>query len=58
MFAQKFGELALGNNGRPIGTTMYLTSVLKRVYGEGINTILDIKTAIDPHEIMNPQVLK
>ncbi len=58
MFAQKFGELALGNSGRPIGTTMYLTSVLKRVYGEGINTILDIKTAIDPHEIMNPQVLK
>ena len=58
MFAQKFGELALSHGGRPIGTTVYLTSVLKRVYGEGINTIMDIKTAIDPHEIMNPRVLK
>jgi hypothetical protein len=58
MFAEKFGELALGHGGRPIGTTMFLSSALKRVYGEGINTILDIKTAIDPQEIMNPQLLK
>jgi glycolate oxidase len=58
MFAEKFGDLALEYGGRPIGTTMFLSSALKRVYGEGINTILDIKTAIDPQEIMNPQLLK
>ncbi|UCG69703.1 MAG: FAD-binding oxidoreductase [Thermoplasmata archaeon] len=56
-FAGKFGELALANRGRPTGITMSQISVIKTVYGEGLNTILDIKSAIDPRGIMNPSKL-
>jgi FAD/FMN-containing dehydrogenase len=58
IFSEKLGEISLRYNGRPVGSTMYLVSGIKKVYGEGINTILDIKSAIDPHDIMNPLVLK
>jgi FAD/FMN-containing dehydrogenase len=58
IFAKKLGELSLKYHGRPVGSTMFLVSGIKNVYGEGINTILDIKSAIDPHDIMNPQILR
>jgi FAD/FMN-containing dehydrogenase len=58
LFAEKLGDYSLKYHGRPVGSTMFLVHGLKRVYGEGINTILDIKSAIDPHDIMNPQILK
>jgi glycolate oxidase len=58
VFATKLGDFSLKYHGRPIGSTMFLVPGLKKVYGEGINTILDIKSAIDPHDIMNPQKLK
>jgi FAD/FMN-containing dehydrogenase len=58
VFAEKLGEFSLKYHGRPVGSTMFLVSGIKSVYGEGINTILDIKSAIDPHDIMNPQLLK
>jgi FAD/FMN-containing dehydrogenase len=58
VFAEKLGELSLKYHGRPVGSTMFLVSGIKKVYGEGINTILDIKSAIDPHDIMNPQILR
>jgi FAD/FMN-containing dehydrogenase len=58
VFAEKLSDFSLKHNGRPVGSTMFLVHGLKRIYGEGINTILDIKSAIDPHDIMNPQVLK
>lgn len=51
-FIEKFGELAFKHGGRPLGLN------LKRVYGEGMDTILDIKSTIDPHNIMNPQRTK
>ncbi|UCE73745.1 MAG: FAD-binding oxidoreductase [Methanomassiliicoccales archaeon] len=54
VFAQKYGELVVKHGGRPIGTTMSLISGIKQVNGEELNTILDIKSAIDPHDIMNP----
>ncbi len=57
VFSKKLGELALKHRGRPIGSSMFLKSDLKQVYGEGLNTILDIKSAIDPHNIMNPDRL-
>jgi glycolate oxidase len=58
LFAEKLGNYSLRYHGRPVGPTMFLVHGLKRVYGEGINTILDIKSAIDPHDIMNPQILR
>ncbi|MEE9152331.1 MAG: FAD-linked oxidase C-terminal domain-containing protein, partial [Thermoplasmata archaeon] len=58
VFAKKFGELAFTHGGRPTGSSMFSGSYLKRFYGEGINTILDIKSAIDPHDIMNPDRLR
>ncbi|UCE37333.1 MAG: FAD-binding oxidoreductase [Thermoplasmata archaeon] len=53
-FMEKIGDLALNKGGRPVNSSIFLLSDFKRVYGEGINTILDIKSAIDPHDIMNP----
>ncbi len=58
LFIKKMGELSLRHYGRPVGSALYLVSGVRRVYGEGVNTILDIKSAIDPHDIMNPQVFK
>jgi len=54
VFTKKLGELALKHEGRSTGSSMFLESDLKQVYGEGLNTILDIKSALDPHNIMNP----
>jgi FAD/FMN-containing dehydrogenase len=56
-FAEKIAELALRYDGRPAGSSLFFASDLKRFYGEGINTILDIKSTLDPHEIMNPDRL-
>jgi FAD/FMN-containing dehydrogenase len=58
VFAEKLGEFSLKYHGRPVGSTLFLISGVKRVYGEGINTIMDIKSAIDPHDIMNPKLLQ
>ncbi len=57
-FVKNLGELSMKYHGRPVGFALYLVSGVRRIYGEGVNTILDIKSAIDPHDIMNPQVLK
>ncbi len=54
VFSEKIGELALKYEGRPTGSSMLSGQNLKQVYGDGINTILDIKSALDPHNIMNP----
>lgn len=56
-FFKKVGELAHKHGGRPAGSSTFSTSDLKRVYGEGVNTILDIKSALDPHNILNPDRL-
>lgn len=58
LFAKQLGEFSLKYYGRPVGSTIFMVSDIKNVYGEGINTILDIKSAIDPHDIMNPQILR
>jgi FAD/FMN-containing dehydrogenase len=57
-FIKKLGELSMKYHGRPVGSALYLVTGIRRIYGEGVNTIMDIKSAIDPHDIMNPQVLK
>jgi FAD/FMN-containing dehydrogenase len=54
-FQKKVGESALRHAGRPAGSSLFSSSDLKQIYGEGMNTILDIKSALDPHDIMNPQ---
>lgn len=56
-FSEKVAELALKYEGRPAGSSLFFASDLKKFYGEGINTILDIKSTLDPHEIMNPDRL-
>jgi FAD/FMN-containing dehydrogenase len=54
VFSEKIGEIALKYEGRPTGSSILTGQNLKRIYGDGINTILDIKSALDPHNIMNP----
>ena len=54
VFSEKIGEQALKYEGRPTGPSLLTGQNLKQVYGDGINTILDIKSAIDPRNIMNP----
>ncbi len=56
-FEKRVGESALRLEGRPTGSSLFSASDLKRIYGEGMNTIMDIKSALDPHNIMNPQRL-
>jgi glycolate oxidase len=53
-FVKKIGELSFKHSGRPIGPS----TNLKRVYGDGMDTILDIKSALDPRDIMNPERVK
>ncbi|UCF08119.1 MAG: FAD-binding oxidoreductase [Thermoplasmata archaeon] len=55
VFNQQIGEMALKHDGRPMGSSMMLGLNPRQIFGEGINTILDIKTALDPHNIMNPR---
>jgi glycolate oxidase len=56
-FMNRVGELALRHGGRPAGSGAVSPSDLRRIYGEGINTLLNIKSALDPHDIMNPSRL-
>jgi len=55
LFSRKLGALAFKYGGRPSGLSLVLGKKTKQAYGNGLKTILDIKSAIDPHNIMNPR---
>lgn len=55
VFSERMGDAALGLEGRPTGSSMMRGRNLKKIYGDGINTIRDIKAALDPYGILNPR---
>jgi glycolate oxidase len=53
-FVKKFGDLAFKNDGRPAGLGLFFASNLKRLHGDSLELMNDIKFALDPYNIMNP----
>lgn len=53
-FVKKLGDLAYKHDGRPAGLGLFFSGNVKKMYGKGSNTMYDIKTAMDPYDIMNP----
>ncbi len=53
-FVKKLGDLAFSHGGRPAGLGLFFSGNLKKMYGEGQNTMKDLKAQMDPYDIMNP----
>jgi glycolate oxidase len=53
-FIKKIGDLAFKVGGRPAGLGIFFASNLKRMHGNGAGVMIDVKSAMDPHDIMNP----
>jgi len=53
-FATKVGNLSMEHKGRPLGFGLFYAQNLKRIRGPGANVMWDIKTVMDPHDVVNP----
>jgi glycolate oxidase len=53
-FGSKLGNIAMAHKGRPLGFGLFYAHNLKKVRGDGADLMFDIKTVVDPHDIMNP----
>ncbi len=53
-FASKVGNLSYEHKGRPLGFGLFYAQNLKKVRGAGTDVMWDIKTVVDPHDIINP----
>lgn len=53
-FGQKVGNLATEHKGRPLGFGLFYAANLKRLRGEGADVMFDLKTVLDPHDVINP----
>ncbi|MCK5559914.1 MAG: hypothetical protein KAJ51_04950, partial [Thermoplasmata archaeon] len=53
-FTKKLNDLAFKNGGRPAGLGLFFTSNLKRLHGNGVELMYDLKSTLDPYNIMNP----
>jgi glycolate oxidase len=53
-FNKKLGDVAMAHKGRPLGFGLFFAMNLPKVRGEGADLMFDIKTVMDPHDIMNP----
>jgi len=53
-FTKKLGDIGFRNRGRPLGFGLFFAANLPRVRGQGASTMFDIKSVMDPHDIMNP----
>jgi glycolate oxidase len=53
-FTKKLNDLAFKNGGRPAGLGIFFASNLKKLHGDGMELMFDLKSAIDPYNIMNP----
>jgi glycolate oxidase len=53
-FVKKLGDLAFHHGGRPAGLGLFFSGNIKKMYGDGQNTMKDLKAVIDPYDIMNP----
>ncbi|UCE75112.1 MAG: FAD-binding oxidoreductase [Methanomassiliicoccales archaeon] len=53
-FIKKLGDLAFTHGGRPAGQGLFFPGNLKKTYGPGRDTMMDIKSVMDPFDLMNP----
>lgn len=53
-FPKKLGDVALKNGGRPLGFGLFFAPNLPKIRGEGADVMFNIKSVLDPHDIMNP----
>jgi glycolate oxidase len=53
-YIKKLGDVAYKNDGRLLGIGLFFASHLPKLRGKGAETMFDIKTALDPHDILNP----
>jgi glycolate oxidase len=53
-FIKKLSDLSFKNGGRPAGLGLFFASNLKRLHGNGVELMHDLKSAVDPYNIMNP----
>ncbi len=53
-FASKVGNLSMEYKGRPLGFGLFYAQNLKKIRGDGANVMWDLKTVLDPHDVVNP----
>ena len=53
-FPKKVGDLARQHKGRPLGFGLFFAQNLKKIRGEGADVMYDIKTVLDPYDVINP----
>jgi glycolate oxidase len=53
-FIKKIGDLAFKMDGRPAGLGIFFASNLKKLHDGGAKVMMNVKSVMDPHDIMNP----
>ncbi len=53
-FGNKVGNLSMEHKGRPLGFGLFFAMNLKKIRRDGAPVMYDIKTVLDPYDIMNP----
>jgi glycolate oxidase len=53
-FGAKVGKLSMEHKGRPLGFGLFYAQNLKTIRGNGATVMWDLKTVLDPHDIVNP----
>lgn len=53
-FVKKLGDLAFEHEGRPAGLGLFFSGNIKKMYGDGSGVMREIKTTMDPYDVMNP----
>jgi glycolate oxidase len=51
---KKIGDLSFKVGGRPAGLGLFFAGNLKKMHSGGANVMKDIKSVMDPHDVMNP----
>ena len=53
-FTKKLNDLAFKNGGRPAGLGIFFASNLKKLHANEMELMFDLKSTLDPYNIMNP----
>lgn len=53
-FTKKIGDLSFKLGGRPPGLGIFFAGNLKKLHPQGADVMRDIKSVMDPYDIMNP----
>ncbi len=51
---KKVGDLAFKVGGRPAGLGLFFAGNLRKMHGGGADVMRNLKSAMDPHDVMNP----